>query len=45
MPRALDVLEEECGSARPDDAVVDLGDLEFGIDLGGDANELTVALE
>ena len=45
VPRALDVLEEERRPAGLDDAVVDLGDLEVGIDLGGHANELTLALE
>ena len=40
-----DVLEQQRGAAGLDDAVVDLRDLELGIDLGGDANELTLALE
>jgi hypothetical protein len=32
-------------SARPHGPVDDLRDLEVGVDLGGDANELTLALE
>src|SRR5439155_21339058 len=43
--RALDVLEQQRRPAVLDDAVVDLGDLELGIDLRADANELTLALE
>ena len=43
--RALDVLEQERRPAGLHDAVDDLGDLEVGIDLGGDANELALALE
>ena len=42
---ALDVLEEQRRPAALDDAVVDLRDLELGIDLGGDAHELALALE
>ena len=43
--RALDLLEQERRPARLDDAVGDLGDLEIGVDLGRDADELTLALE
>jgi hypothetical protein len=45
MARALDVLEQQCGAARLHDAVVDLRDLEVGVDLGVDADELALALE
>jgi hypothetical protein len=45
MLRALRVLEQERRPARADGAVDDLGDLEVGIDLRGDANELALALE
>jgi hypothetical protein len=45
MLRALDVLEQQRGPSGLDRAVRDLGDLELGIDLGADANELTLALE
>ena len=38
-------LEQERGAARLHGAVDDLGDLEVGVDLGRDANELTLALE
>src|SRR3954471_19355494 len=37
--------KEQPGSARLDGAVDDLGDLEVGIDLGRDADELALALE
>jgi hypothetical protein len=39
------VLEQQRRSAALDRPVDDLGDLEIGIDLGGDANELALALE
>ncbi len=42
---ALRVLEQERGPAGLDDAVDDLGDLEVGVDLGRDANELALLLE
>ena len=42
---ALRALEEERGPAGLDGAVDDLGDLEVRIDLGGDADELALALE
>jgi hypothetical protein len=45
QPRALHVLEQERGAAGLDDAVGDLRDLEVGIDLGRDADELALALE
>ena len=45
MLRALRILEEERRAAGLHDAVDDLGDLEVGIDLGGDADELALALE
>jgi hypothetical protein len=45
MPRALDVLEQQRGPAGLHDAVVDLRDLEVGVDLGVDADELAFALE
>ena len=45
MPRALRALEEERRAARLDGSVDDLGDLEVRVDLGGDANELALALE
>ena len=41
----LDVLEEERRPAGLDGAVGDLRDLELGIYLGGDANELAFTLE
>ena len=41
----LRVLEQQRRPAGLDDPVRDLGDLEVRIDLGGDANELTLALE
>ena len=44
-PRALHVLEEEGGPTGLDDPVDDLGDLEIGIDLRPDADELLLALE
>ena len=43
--RALDVLEQQRRPAGLHDAVGDLRDLEIGVDLGGDANELALALE
>ena len=43
--RALRVLEEERRPARLDDAVGDLGDLEVGVGLDGDAPQLALALE
>ena len=43
--RALRLLEQERRPAGLDRAVDDLRDLEVGIDLGGDANELTLVLE
>jgi hypothetical protein len=45
MPRPLRPLEEQRRAAGLDDAVDDLGDLEVGIGLGGDAGELALALE
>jgi hypothetical protein len=45
MARSLRPLEEKRRPARPDDALDDLGDLEVGVDLGGDADELAFALE
>jgi hypothetical protein len=45
MLRALRVLEQERRPAGLDDAIDDLGDLEVGIDLCGDADELALALE
>src|SRR5206468_2545065 len=42
---SLRPLEEQRRSARLDGAVDDLGDLEVGIDLGRDADELALALE
>ena len=45
MARALRILEEQRGASRLDRAVDDLGDLEVGVDLGGDAHELALALE
>ena len=45
MLGALRVLEQERRPAGLDGAVDDLGDLEVGIDLGGDAHELALALE
>ena len=45
VARALRVLEEERRPAGLDGAVDDLRDLEVGIDLGGDAHELALALE
>ena len=45
QPRSLHVLEQERRAAGLDDAVGDLGDLEVGIDLGADADELALALE
>ena len=41
----LRVLEEQRRPAGLDHAVGDLGDLEARVDLGGDANELALALE
>src|SRR5207248_6302469 len=43
--RALRSLEEERRPAGLDRAVDDLGDLEIRVDLGGDSNQLTLALE
>ncbi len=43
--RPFRVLEQERRPARLDDAVDDLGDLEVGVDLGGDAPKLALALE
>ena len=43
--RALRVLEQERRPAGLDDAVDDLGDLEVGVDLGRDADELALLLE
>ena len=45
MLGALRVLEQQRRAAGLDRAVDDLGDLEVGIDLGGDADELALALE
>ena len=45
MLGALRVLEQERRPAGLDRAVDDLRDLEVGIDLGGDADELALALE
>ena len=42
---SLRVLEQERRPAGLDDAVGDLGDLEVGVDLGGDADELALLLE
>ena len=39
------MLEQQRRPAGLDRAVDDLGDLEVGIDLGGDADELALALE
>ena len=39
------LLEEQRRPARLDDAIGDLGDLEVGVDLGGDALQLALALE
>jgi hypothetical protein len=41
----LRVLEQQRRPAGLDDAIVDLGDLEVGIDLSADTNELPLALE
>ena len=41
----LGVLEQERRPPGLDDAVDDLGDLEVGVDLGGDAPKLALALE
>ena len=43
--RALRVLEEQRGAAGLHRPVDDLRDLEVRVDLGGDANELALALE
>src|SRR5207302_5401759 len=43
--RALRSLEEERRAAGLDRAVDDLRDLEIRVDLGGDSNQLTLALE
>src|SRR5207248_3833667 len=43
--RALRSLEEERRPAGLDRAVDDLGDLEIRVDLGGDSNQLTLALQ
>ena len=45
VARALRVLEQERRPAGLHRAVDDLRDLEVGIDLGGDANELALPLE
>ena len=45
MLRPLRPLEQERGAAGLDRAVDDLRDLEVRVDLGGDANELALALE
>ena len=45
MLGALRLLEQERRPAGLDGAIDDLGDLEVGIDLGGDADELALALE
>ena len=45
VPRTLRVLEEKRRSSRLDDAIGDLGDLEIGIDLGGDTPQLALLLE
>ncbi len=45
MRRSFRLLEQEGGPTGLDDAVDDLGDLEIGVDLGGDADELTLFLE
>ena len=45
VSRALRVLEEHRRAAALHEAVDDLGRLEVGIDLGGDAHELALALE
>ena len=41
----FDPLEQERRPTRLDDPVGDLGDLEIGVDLGRDANELILTLE
>jgi hypothetical protein len=43
--RALRALEQERRTAGLDHAIGDLGDLEVGVDLGGDAPQLAFALE
>ena len=43
--RALHIPEEERGSARRDDAAMDLGEFEIRIDLGGDLDDLVFAAE
>ena len=45
MLAALRLLEEQRRAAGLDRAVDDLGHLEVRIDLGGDADELALALE
>ena len=45
MLAALRALEEERRAAGLDGAVDDLGHLEVRVDLGGDADELALALE
>jgi hypothetical protein len=45
MLRALRPLEQERRPAGPHDPVDDLRDLEVGVDLGGDPDELALALE
>ena len=45
MLRALRALEQQRRPGGPDGAVDDLGDLEVGIDLGGDADELALPLK
>ena len=45
MLAALRALEQQRRAAGLDRAVDDLGDLEVGVDLGGDADELALALE
>jgi hypothetical protein len=44
MLGALRALEQQRRPAALDDAVGDLGDLEIGVDLRGDADELALAL-
>ena len=39
------MLEQQRGTAGLDGSVGDLGDLELGIDLGGDTRQLALTLE
>ena len=45
MSGSLRILEQKRRPAGLDDAIRDLGDLEIGVDLGGDADELPFLLE